>query len=291
MLQSIKQIVRDLETIVIENARSDESKNNNAAPAKAADTPDEDSGQPVFSLEAEEAWEKEQAKKARHKRHIVAADEREKRVTAEQREREDRVKWSAMRELDGIEEMQRRQDAMATALAKWNDPREEQLGEHDYYRDRQRWWRHRKAERAREIELDEADRRQQERDDRANDKDAAGAAGRRDMIEALIKEIPSDPKALFDWPVKWQHVDAALIQSKIEPAVRKRLTEYLGSEGDDSSVDELTEYVATCIKERKRPQELINELEMVLVEEAPVFVARIWRFVVYESEAQARSVG
>ncbi|KAJ2525491.1 hypothetical protein GGH20_003945, partial [Coemansia sp. RSA 1937] len=74
------------------------------------------------------------------------------------------------------------------------------------------------------------------------------------------------------------------------PAVRKRLAEYLGGEGDDSSVSELSDYVVTHIREHKPPQELIDELEMVLVEEAPTFVARIWRFVVYESEAHARNV-
>ncbi|KAJ2850090.1 hypothetical protein IWW36_002144 [Coemansia brasiliensis] len=243
-----------------------------------------------FSLDLEEAWEKDQAKKARHKRYVTAAEEREKHISIALKERESRLERNAMRELDDVEEKQRRQEAMSALLSKWDDSQEEQLGEHEYYRDRQRWWRRRKSERAHEMEVDEADRYRQEREESANTNEAATATDQRDVIEALIKEIPSDPKLLFEWPVKWEYIDANLVKTKVEPAVRKRLVEYLGGEGDDSSVDELTEYVTAHIQQHKPPQGLVEELEMVLVDEALVFVARIWRFVVYESEACARKL-
>ncbi|KAJ2826509.1 hypothetical protein IWW50_002322 [Coemansia erecta] len=303
IVQSVERIISELEAAVIENTQKEEPNGGNdtkddikgaeataeESAAPNADAADADDEQP-FSLELEEAWEKERAQSMRHKRYILAAEERERQMSAKQKEREDRIKRNAMRDLEDIEEKQRQRDAMAAMLSKWDDTLQEQMGEHDYYRDRQRWWRHRKSERAREAELDEADRQQQEREEKASDKADSGATERRDMIEALIKEIPSEPKALFEWPVKWQHVDTALIQSKIEPAVHKRLAEYLGGEGDDSSVSELADHVITHIREHKPAQELVDELEMVLVEEAPVFVARIWRFVVYESEALARNV-
>ncbi|KAJ2155536.1 hypothetical protein GGH19_001560 [Coemansia sp. RSA 1807] len=301
LVQSVEGIIRELEAAVIETSQTDETKdeggaknddgadNTNEHAAVNAESGDDD-GEKVVSLELEEEWEKERARSKRHKRYIAAAEEREQQTIAKQNERGDRIKWNAMRDLDEAEEKQHQRDDMSVMLSKWDDVQQAQMGEHSYYRDRQRWWRHRKAERAREMELDDADRRQQEREACASEKPASATTERRDLIEALIKEIPSDPKALFEWPVKWEQVNDALIKSKIEPAVRKRLAEYLGGEGDDSSVSELSDYVVTHIREHKPPQELIDELEMVLVEEAPTFVARIWRFVVYESEAHARNV-
>ncbi|KAJ1871080.1 hypothetical protein LPJ55_004183 [Coemansia sp. RSA 990] len=282
--QNDSDILQSLERIFDEIEKSKSTASNDSgdksAPKESADDEDKD-----FSLDLEVAWEKEQAQKARHKRYIAAAEERERHIAIELKERESRLERNAMRELDDIEEKQRRQEAMSTLLSKWNDSQEEQLGEHEYYRDRQRWWRRRKAERAREMEVDEADRYRQEREESAN-AETATANDQRDMIEALIKEIPSDPKLLFEWPVKWECIDTDLVKTKVEPAVRKRLVEYLGGEGDDGSVDELTEYVTTHIEHHKPPQGLVEELEMVLVDEALVFVARIWRFVVYESEAR-----
>ncbi|KAJ1732699.1 hypothetical protein LPJ61_001922 [Coemansia biformis] len=253
-----------------------------------------------FSVDAEEAYERERAQGHRRKSRLLAADERERKIARGQKERDERIGWNAARELDSIEEKQRLRDAASEMLAKWDDLQEERLCEHEYYRSRQRWWRSRKAVRAREMETDEADRRQQERDEQpSNGGDAqrpaspsagaGGGTGHDAMVKALIQEIPTEPEALFAWPVKWEHLDTALVQSKIEPAVRKRLLEYLGGDDEDGSVGELTEYVTGHIRDHKPPQELVEELEMVLVDEAPVFVARVWRVVVYESEAQARS--
>ncbi|KAJ2451757.1 hypothetical protein EV183_003415 [Coemansia sp. RSA 2336] len=286
--QADPDILQSLERIFDEIEKSKAAAPNDSSDKSASKEPADDEDK-EFSLELEVAWEKEQAQKARHKRYIAAAEERERHIAIELTEREGRLERNAMRELDDIEERQRRQEAMSTLLSKWNDSQEEQLGEHEYYRDRQRWWRRRKAERAREMEVDEADRYRQEREESAN-AETATATDQRDMIEALIKEIPSDPKLLFEWPVKWEHIDADLVKTKVEPAVRKRLVEYLGGEGDDGSVDELTEFVTAHIEQHKPPQGLVEELEMVLVDEALVFVARIWRFVVYESEAHARKL-
>ncbi|PIA12828.1 hypothetical protein COEREDRAFT_83884 [Coemansia reversa NRRL 1564] len=243
-----------------------------------------------FSLESELAWEKECTNAHRHKRHVLAVDERGRRLARELETREEQIERSSVRELDEIEERQKQREAMLSTLLKWNDEKEERVRDHLYYRDRERWWRSRKFVREREMELDDAEDGQKQDEQAAVIEDSSGSPDRRALIKSLIQEIPTDPEALFEWPVKWEHVDLALVQSKIEPAVRRRLREYLGCDDEDGSVSELTNYVSAHIRAQKPPLLLEDELGMVLVDEAREFVARIWRFVVYESEARARNV-
>ncbi|KAJ2399387.1 hypothetical protein GGI23_002687 [Coemansia sp. RSA 2559] len=285
---------------------------------QAADPETGDAKVPV-SLEDEEAWEKEKLQKDRYRHYIVAAEEREHRMAKEQADREERLERSAMRELDRVEERQRARDSTAEMLLSWDDKKEKRLREHEYYRDRERWWHRRKDARAREIELDDEDRRCEELENRekklkteterigesmtrasissADDgpdskktTEHEPKSNRREQIEALIREIPTDTDALFAWPLKWDFVDEHVLSAKIEPAVSKRLSEYLGSDADDGSVEELSGFIVGHIRDHNSPSSLAEELEMVLVDEAPVFVARIWRVVVYESEAKARGL-
>ncbi|KAJ2708824.1 hypothetical protein H4R19_004557 [Coemansia spiralis] len=265
---SIEEILRELEAAVQNDALANEA-------GEAHET-----GERAVSLEDEEAHERERAASHRRKHHTQAAEERERKIVRDQTDRDERIARTAARELAHAEAAQRERDAVADTLAQWDDAREEQLAAHEYYRNRQRWWRARKVARMRELDADTADRQQEE---------AEAAAPARSATKALIDEIPAEPEALFAWPVKWQHMDSALLQTKIEPAVRKRLLEYLGADDEDGSVAELTEFVVAHIHDHKPPAPLVSELEMVLVEEAPVFVARIWRFVVFETESRARS--
>ncbi|KAJ2091555.1 hypothetical protein IW140_000994 [Coemansia sp. RSA 1813] len=315
----------------MKDARLDESRSGNAdhkddVRNKKRDDAEHEAGSEagddmiVVSLEDEEAWEKEKLQKNRYRRYVVAAEEREHRMAKEQADREERLERSTIRELDRIEERQRARDAIAEMLLKWDDKKEKSLREHEYYRDRERWWHHRKDARAREIELDDEDRRREEREKRSmletegadesvrkassldgikdesapkkeeNALNSGAATNQREKIKALIKEIPADTDALFAWPLKWEFVDEQVLSAKIEPAVSKRLTEYLGSDADDGSVEDMTGFIVSHIRDHNSPSSLAGELEMVLVDEASVFVARIWRVVVYESEARARGL-
>ncbi|KAJ2798406.1 hypothetical protein H4R20_004834, partial [Coemansia guatemalensis] len=294
--EAVERIIHELEEAISDSSALRDTKRRSSSLGEASnasdggrdDGSDEDGGD--FSLENERAWEKECTNTHRHKRHVLAAEERERRLARGLVAREEQIERSSVRELDEIEERQRQRDGMLSMLSRWDDEEEERVRDHLYYRDRQRWWRSRKAVREREMELDAAEDEKEQAEKASMSEDAGGTPGRKALIQSLIHEIPADPDALFEWPVIWEHVDPALVRSKIEPAVRKRLQEYLGSEDEDGSVGELTEYVTAHIRDHKPPRMLEEELEMVLVDEAREFVARIWRFVVYESEARARNV-
>jgi hypothetical protein len=57
--------------------------------------------------------------------------------------------------------------SMARLLKDWDDDREEERAKHEYYADRSAWARHRNAFRSREIQMDAADRAEEDRDKQA----------------------------------------------------------------------------------------------------------------------------
>ncbi|KAJ2375213.1 hypothetical protein GGI05_007174, partial [Coemansia sp. RSA 2603] len=256
------------------------------------------------SLEDEEEWERLQAKNHRNEHYILAAKDNEHKLEREQMERESWIERNALRELDRVEERQRSREAMADMLSKWNDSHEESTREHEYYRDRERWWHARKIVRMKELDLDNESRRKEEREKRVEithttpatteknsgqlAHDMSNATNQTSALDVTpLANIPKDQSELFAWPIKWNCVDPDMLKNKIEPVVRKKLTDYLGADTEDGAVDDLAEFVLEHISGRNSAEDLCSELKMILVEEAPVFVANIWHVLVVESESRA----
>jgi RNA-binding protein 25 len=116
--------------------------------------------------------------------------------------------------------------------------------------------------------------------------------------QVLIDKIPSDKNELFGYKVDWALVESVrryfcwrwwrriiyrlllqhhIVQSKMRPWVVKKIVEYLGEE-ETSLVD----YICKKIQERERPQEILKQLQVVLDEEAEVFVVKLWRMLIFE---------
>ncbi|OLY84140.1 RNA-binding protein 25 [Smittium mucronatum] len=113
----------------------------------------------------------------------------------------------------------------------------------------------------------------------------------RKVLEELINRIPVDPKSLFNWNVKWEFVTEKMLNEKIKPTIIKRLKEYMGSinpnssgDGDVSEFKEILDFILSHLNNRLSPESLVSELEIFLEEDAPVFVARLWRILVFETE-------
>lgn len=105
--------------------------------------------------------EEERARKAQERRKTVY-EEREKRWV--QREQQ-RVQMNARDEQVEIERQERREMArieMDKKLSEWDDTREEQLAQTEYYQDRRAWRSKRQEIRRLESEQDERDRRREE---------------------------------------------------------------------------------------------------------------------------------
>lgn len=224
-----------------------------------------------FSVKAEDEWELERAREKRYSRYVLDARKREEQIEKDQDERERLVEQNSLRELERAEERQRTRDAMALVLSRWDDTKEESMRNHEYYRDRERWWHYRKIARAKEMEHEE----ETERSCKQTQKTGHGIATNSEMPPA---DGVLDTEQVFSQPVEWKHVDEDFIQNMILPEVRQQFQKYFeGEADDDSSAVELVEFVLDHIRHHKPPQDLVEGLEMVLVEEAAPFVTRIWR--------------
>lgn len=77
-------------------------------------------------------------------------------------------------------------------------------------------------------------------------------------VRQLAAEIPTEKDGLWNWDVKWDYVDDAVIVEKLRPFVEKKIVEYLGVQEQL-----LVEVVEDHVRGRKMPGELVELLEGV----------------------------
>jgi hypothetical protein len=92
---------------------------------------------------------------------------------------------------------------------------------------------------------------------------AAEAAGlteeeRAQAARQLAAEIPTEKEGLWNWPVKWEFVDEAVLSDQLKPFVEKKIVEYLGVQ-EQMLVDVVEEH----LRKRGPPQELVEQLAEV----------------------------
>lgn len=104
-------------------------------------------------------------------------------------------------------------------------------------------------------------------------------------IKELVDRIPTDKEGLWNWNVKWEFLSKNLLQNKLTPFVAKKVIEYIGSEEKD-----LVEHTIKAVARRSGAQAVLNELQGALAEDAEIFVIKLWRMVVYETEARAQGI-
>ncbi|KAF8975315.1 hypothetical protein BGZ46_009214 [Entomortierella lignicola] len=107
-------------------------------------------------------------------------------------------------------------------------------------------------------------------------------------MKALIQLIPADAQGLWNWEIQWQYVfedNSLILNEKIRPFASKKVVELLGVQED-----ELTNFVIEHIRQKKPPQELVDELRNALDSDADVLVMKIWRMLIFETEFKARKL-
>ncbi|PYI13412.1 hypothetical protein BO86DRAFT_353074 [Aspergillus japonicus CBS 114.51] len=119
---------------------------------------------------------------------------------------------------------------------------------------------------------------------------AAEAAGlsdeeRAQVARQLAAEIPTDKEGLWNWDVKWEFVDESVVTEQLKPFVEKKIVEYLGVQEQM-----LVEVVEEHVRKHGKPQELVEQLEEALDEEAEVLVRKLWRMIIFFSESEKRGL-
>ncbi|KAK6997940.1 RNA-binding protein 25 [Biomphalaria glabrata] len=109
----------------------------------------------------------------------------------------------------------------------------------------------------------------------------ATAEEKRQKIKQLIESIPTAKEELYAYTVDWDIVDQNLMDKRIKPWVTKKIIEYIGEEEPT-----LTEFICQKVVAKSTPQSIQNDVAMILDEEAEVFVVKMWRLLVYETEAK-----
>ncbi|EGF77204.1 hypothetical protein BATDEDRAFT_91920 [Batrachochytrium dendrobatidis JAM81] len=190
-------------------------------------------------------------------------------------------------------------------LAEYDDDIEREKGSDEFYRDRSRWIDRRSRDRQREAELDDRDRAMEESERAfANEHERESAARveantasgvivsrimtkdeRIEAIQALVANIPAERDGLWAWPIKWKFLDETIVDVKLRPFLKRKIVEYVGDEETD-----LTEFILEKIKKQDSAQSVLEELEAVLDDETEVFVMKLWRMVIYETEARAQGL-
>jgi len=108
-------------------------------------------------------------------------------------------------------------------------------------------------------------------------------------ITELVAKIPADKEGLWNWPIKWDHctnvISKNLLEGKFRPFVIKKVIEYTGAEEDD-----LVNYVIRAVSRKASAEDVYNELQKALDEDTEVFVMKLWRTLIYETEARAQGI-
>jgi RNA-binding protein 25 len=104
---------------------------------------------------------------------------------------------------------------------------------------------------------------------------------RKRAVKKLVESIPTDRDELFAYPIDWSHLDQSLMDKRIKPWINKKIIEYIGEEEAT-----LNDFICSKIEQHVKPEKLLEEVKVVLDEEAELFVKKMWRLIVYETESK-----
>jgi len=107
------------------------------------------------------------------------------------------------------------------------------------------------------------------------------AEDKRKSIKQLIDRIPTQKDDLFEYALDWSVLDNNLMERRVKPWINKKIVEYIGEEEPT-----LCGFICSKVLAKSPPQNILQDVAMVLDEEAEVFVVKMWRLLIYETEAK-----
>lgn len=107
------------------------------------------------------------------------------------------------------------------------------------------------------------------------------AEDKRKSIKQLIDKIPTQKDELFAYPLDWTVLDKDLMDRRVKSWINKKIVEYIGEEEPS-----LCGFICSKILAKSTPENILQDVAIVLEEEADVFVVKMWRLLIYETEAK-----
>lgn len=104
---------------------------------------------------------------------------------------------------------------------------------------------------------------------------------RKRAVKKLVESIPADRDELFAYKIDWDQLDATLMEKRIRPWINKKIIEYIGEEEPS-----LNDFICNKIQNKTGPEQLLKEIEVILENEAELFVKKMWRLIIYETESK-----
>lgn len=99
-----------------------------------------------------------------------------------------------------------------------------------------------------------------------------------DEMRRLIQQVPTDKAKAFAFDIDWDAVHSHnIIEKKLRPWVKKKVTEYLGAEEQG-----MIEFIMRKVSAHEKPNKILAELEGFLDEEAENFTLKMWRMLIFE---------
>lgn len=101
---------------------------------------------------------------------------------------------------------------------------------------------------------------------------------RDDEMRRLIQQVPTDKARAFAFDIDWDAVHGNnIIEKKLRPWVKKKVTEFLGNEEQG-----MIEFILKKVTAHTKPDIILAELEGFLDEEAENFTLKMWRMLIFE---------
>lgn len=131
------------------------------------------------------------------------------------------------------------------------------------------------------VPLEDEEARKQQEEQQQQQVQHMNTEEKRKHIKSLIDRIPTSKEELFNFNFDRSLVDNALMDKRIRPWINKKIVEYIGEEEPT-----LVDFICSKVLAGSAAQSILNDVSMVLDEEAEVFVVKMWRLLIYEIEAK-----
>lgn len=123
---------------------------------------------------------------------------------------------------------------------------------------------------------------------------------RQEAIKAIVAAIPTKRDELFEYAkrIRWDYINEQ-VHEKLDTFIQKRLKEYIVSEDstgaeakeEEEEVKTISKYVLRLVRGQTSPVDMLNELKEALDEsEAEMFIIKLFRMIIYESESRYQNL-